>query len=153
MQSLHTRVWRMRIVPTSCHSWQKISAKSRWKGLDSKIWLIDQKECRSTNTYGRWHKALADGLRGWPTSYPQNRNTSPWSTTKHKIDKLRDPKARRVAETFGNSKWTRAWMIIECSNDDVQVLRTVKKWVSTYLRRNLITTRLQKPQGSNRPHI
>ncbi|GMP44422.1 hypothetical protein CsSME_00013359 [Camellia sinensis var. sinensis] len=35
------------------------------------------------------------------------------------------------AETSGNSRRTQTWMITECSNDDVPVLRTVKNGVST----------------------
>ncbi|KAF5931791.1 hypothetical protein HYC85_027962 [Camellia sinensis] len=75
---------------------------------------------------GRW----AIGMVNKPPSSLRNKTTSPWSTTKHKTNKLRGSKARRTTETFGNSKRTRAWMIIECSNDDVQVLRTVKNRVS-----------------------
>ena len=35
------------------------------------------------------------------------------------------------AESSGNSKRTQTWIITECSNGDVQVLRTVKNGVST----------------------
>ena len=90
--------------------------------------MADDKKTRPTSTrLGRW----VVGMANKPSSSLKSKTTSPWSTTKHKIDKLRDPKARRAVETFGNSKRTRAWMIIECSNDDVQVLRTVKNGVST----------------------
>ena len=133
---------------TSSHSWQKISATSRWKGLNSKIWPIDQTKCRSTKKSADRPTLLADGkktrpltscLGRWvagmaykPPSSLRSKTTSPWSTIKHKTDKLRDPKARHAAETSENSKRTRAWMIIECSNNDVQVLRTVKNGLSTY---------------------
>ncbi|KAF5947261.1 hypothetical protein HYC85_013218 [Camellia sinensis] len=65
--------------------------------------------------------------------YPdsQRQNTSVWCQTKHKTVEFGDPEARRVAETSGNSKRTQTWMITECSNGDVQVLRTVKNGVST----------------------
>ncbi|GMP69427.1 hypothetical protein CsSME_00028696 [Camellia sinensis var. sinensis] len=115
--------------------------------LLAKTWLIDQHKCRSTKRSADQPKLLADGkktrltassLGRWvqemenkPPSSLRRKNTSAWSTTKHKTDKLRDPKARRVAETSENSKRTRAWMIIECSNDDIRVLRMVKNGVST----------------------
>ena len=54
-----------------------------------------------------------------------------WCKTKHKIVKLRVPKARHVAVASQNSERTLTWMITECSNGDVQVLRTVKNGVST----------------------
>ncbi|KAF5962128.1 hypothetical protein HYC85_003337 [Camellia sinensis] len=54
-------------------------------------------------------------------------NTSVWCQTKHKKVEFGDPEARRVAETSGNSKRAQTWMITECSNGDVQVLRTFKK--------------------------
>ena len=62
---------------------------------------------------------------------PPRQNTSVWCKTRHKTVESRDPEARRVAETSGNSRRTQTWMITECSNGDVQVLRTVKNGVST----------------------
>ena len=137
-QSLHTRVWRMKSVFTSCHSWHKNICKSKQKGHGQKMWPIVQKACRSATTNGENTRLISTRLGLWvvgmankPPSSLRSKTTCPWSTTKHNTDKLRDPKARHAAETFGNSKRTRAWMIIECSNDDVQVLRTVKNGVST----------------------
>ena len=132
---------------TSCHNWYKISAKSRWKGLGAKIWPSDQTKSRSTKRSADRPTLLADsndtrpmasclgqwvvGMANKPSPSLRSKTTSPWSTTKHKIVKLRDPKARCAAETFRNSRRTRAWMITECSNDDIQVLRTVKNGAST----------------------
>ncbi|GMP24241.1 hypothetical protein CsSME_00001575 [Camellia sinensis var. sinensis] len=61
-----------------------------------------------------------------PFPTPPRQNTSVWCKTKHKTVESRDPEARRVAETSGNSRRTQTWMITKCSNGDVQVLRTVK---------------------------
>ena len=83
---------------------------------------------------GRWLHATAGGFQGWLTSlFPPSeaQNTSPWCKTKHRTGKLRDPEAKCAAEASGNSKRTQTWMIIERSNGDVQVLRTVKNGVST----------------------
>ena len=114
---------------------QKQVERSRPRNMDDRpkrvpisqhLWPMARKQ-------GRWHKALADGLRGWPTSHPFPSEAKPQvlgPQPSTKTNKLRDPKARRATETFGNSKRTRAWMIIECSNDDVQVLKTVKNGVS-----------------------
>ena len=65
----------------------------------------------------------------YPSS--QRQNKSVWCQTKHKIVEFGDPEARRVAAPSGNSKRTQTWMVTECSNGDVQVLRTVKNGVST----------------------
>ncbi|CAL5419199.1 unnamed protein product [Camellia sinensis] len=88
------------------------------------------------SSLGRWVKGMANK----PLSSLKSKNTSLWSTTKHKTDKLRDLEARHATETSGNSKRTRAWMIIECSDDDVQVLRTVKNGVSTHIPVNPVET-------------
>ena len=66
-----------------------------------------------------------------PLPAPQRQSASVWWKTKQKTVESRDPKARRVAETSGNSKRTQTWIITECSNGDVQVLRTVNNGVST----------------------
>ncbi|KAF5941257.1 hypothetical protein HYC85_022424 [Camellia sinensis] len=60
----------------------------------------------------------------------RSNHTSVWSTTKHKTNKSKGLEARRAAETSENSRRTRTWIIIKCSNDDVQVLRTVKNGVA-----------------------
>ena len=151
----------MRTVLTSCHSWQENNWKSRWKGLGQEIWPIDQKECRTTKKSanrptlmvdGKKTRPMAQGLGRWvvgmankPHSSLRSKITSPWSTTKHKTNKLRDLKARRTTETFRNSIRTRAWMIIECSNDDVQVLRTVKNGVSTIVLADLVPLQVDRP--------
>lgn len=61
----------------------------------------------------------------------RSKTTSVWYKTKHKTNKSRGLEVRRVAETSENSRRTQKRVIIECSNDDVQVLRTVKNGVST----------------------
>ncbi|CAL5420664.1 unnamed protein product [Camellia sinensis] len=61
-----------------------------------------------------------------PFPAPQKQNTSVWCKTKHKTVESRGLEARRMAETSDNSRRTQTWMITECSNGDVQVLRTVK---------------------------
>ena len=61
----------------------------------------------------------------------QGKNASVWCKTRRQKVESRDPEARRVAESFGNSGRTQTRMIIECSNGDVQVLRTVKNGVAT----------------------
>ena len=89
--------------------------KSKWKGLGSKIWPIDQNKCRSTKISADWPTLMADGKKTWPMASCLGRwgegmvnkppssliskITSSWSTTKHKIDKLRDLEARRETET------------------------------------------------------
>ena len=62
---------------------------------------------------------------------PPRQNTSVWCKTRHKTVEFGDPETRRVAENSGNSKRTQTRIITECSNGDVQVLRTVKNGVST----------------------
>ena len=77
---------------------------------------------------------MAGEVWGWPTSYfpPSKAKQQVFDAkTKHKTNKSRGLEARRVAEPFENSRRTQTWVIIECSNDDVQVLRTVKNGVST----------------------
>ncbi|GMP93753.1 hypothetical protein CsSME_00043458 [Camellia sinensis var. sinensis] len=64
-----------------------------------------------------------------PFPAPPRQSTSVWCKTRHKTVESRDPEARRVAETFGNSRRTQTWMITKCSSGDVQVLRTVKNEV------------------------
>ncbi|KAF5931579.1 hypothetical protein HYC85_027750 [Camellia sinensis] len=90
--------------------------------------------------FGRWQQNTAGGLKPWPVECgdvsqaipcPPKQNTSVWCKTRHKTVESRDPEAGRVAETSGNSGRTRTRMITECSNSDVQVLRTVKNGVST----------------------
>lgn len=108
--------------------------------FDQNRWPVDHLECRSA-------KHLADGnktqlvasshgrcsVEKANKAFPalQSKSTSVWCKTKHKTVESRDPEARRVAETSGNSRWTQTRMITECSNGDVQVLRTVKNGVST----------------------
>ena len=91
------------------------------------IWPVETK-------HSRWPQAMAGEVWGWsykllPTL--RSKTTSVWCKTRHKTIESRDPKAGRVAETSGNSRRTRTRMITECSNGDVQVLRTVKNGVST----------------------
>ena len=63
--------------------------------------MADGKNTRPISTrLGRW----VVGMANKPPSSLRSKTTSPWSITKHKTDKLRDPKARRAAETFENSK-------------------------------------------------
>ncbi|KAF5936194.1 hypothetical protein HYC85_027323 [Camellia sinensis] len=59
-----------------------------------------------------------------PFPAPPRQSTSVWCKTRHKTVESRDPEARHVAETSGNSRRTQTWMITECSSGDVQVLRT-----------------------------
>jgi len=79
------------------------------------------------SSHGRWSVGMANK----PFPAPQRQNTSVWCKTKHKIVESRDPEAGRVAETSGNSRQTQTWMITKYSNNDVQVLRTIKNGVST----------------------
>ena len=77
---------------------------------------------------------MAGEVWGWPTSYfpPSEAKTQVLGgKTKHKTGKSRGLEVRRIAETSENSRRTQTWVIIECSNDDVQVLRIVKNGVST----------------------
>ena len=65
---------------------------------------------------------------------PQEKGgTKSWLKTSTKPRELRDLEASRTAENLGDSKRARTCAIIEHSNDDVQVFRTVKNRVSTAL--------------------
>ena len=71
---------------------------------------------------------------GWPTSHslPFKAKTQVLGAkTIHEAVESGGPEARRAAETSGNSRRTQTWIITECSNGGVQVLRTVKNGVST----------------------
>ena len=95
------------------------------------------------SSHGRWGVRMANK----PFPVLQSKNTSVWCKTKHKTVKSRDPEARRVAKTSGNSRRTQTWMITECSNGDVQVLRAVKNGVSTmslHLKRKQPSMQLKK---------
>ena len=77
---------------------------------------------------------MAGEAWGWPTSYfpPSEAKQQVFGAKPNtKIDKSRGLEVRRVSETSENSRRTHTRVIIECSNDDVQVLRTVKNGVST----------------------
>ena len=84
--------------------------------------------------HSRWPQAMAGGMRGCPKSHslPSKAKTQVFGAkpdTKQSSSEILRQGAR--AETSGNSKRTQTWMITECSNGDVQVLRTVKNGVST----------------------
>ena len=84
----------------------------------------------------RWPLAMAGGGWGWSTSptLPLQGKTQVFGAkpdTKRLSSEILRWGTR--AETSGNSERTQSWIITECSNGDVQVLRTVKNGVSTPL--------------------
>ncbi|CAL5335944.1 unnamed protein product [Camellia sinensis] len=91
-------------------------------------------------TNGRWPPLVADRNNPWLTCHKAGRQvtllsrqeaTSSWSKNNmHNTERFRGSKTRRSTEDFGHSKQTQTRTIVECTNNDVQVLKTVKNGVS-----------------------
>lgn len=81
---------------------------------------------------------MAAGQLRWPArpSFPPRQEAirfGPKTRTKHR--ELRGSKTRHSAETLKRSKQAQTYTIIECTTDDVKVLRSVKNRVLTVSKR------------------